>query len=69
MGSANHITTINRRKKILGAVNPDKTQLVDFDFPNAGKMLFGEDLPPLAAKQFKLSRSLTKNLQKQTYNA
>ena len=48
LGSANHITTITRRKKILGAINPDKIQLADNEFPNAGKMFFGEDLPPLA---------------------
>ena len=67
LGSANHITTITRRKKILGAINPDKIQLADNEFPNAGKMLFGEDLPPLAAKHSELSRSLSKNLQKPQY--
>ena len=67
LGSANHITTITRRKKILGAINPDKIQLADNEFPNAGKMLFGDDLPPLAAKQSELSRSLSKNLQKPQY--
>ena len=30
LGSANHITTITRRKKILGAINPDKIQFVTF---------------------------------------
>jgi hypothetical protein len=69
LGSANHIVTTNRRKKILGAINPDKAQLADRDFPNAGKMLFGEDLPSLAAKHSELSRSLAKNLQKQPYSA
>ena len=69
LGSANHITTITRRKKILGAINPDKIQLADNDFPNAGKMLFGDDLPPLAAKHSELSRSLSKNLQKPQYNS
>jgi hypothetical protein len=68
LGSANHITTITRRKKILGAINPDKIQLADNEFPNAGKMLFGDDLPPLAAKQSELSRSLSKNLQKPQYS-
>ena len=67
LGSANHKTTITRRKKILGAINPDKIQLTDKEFPNAGKMLFGEDLPPLAAKHSELSRSLSKNLQKPQY--
>ena len=67
LGSANHITTITRRKKILGAINPDKIQLADNEFPNAGKMLFGEDLPPLAAIHSELSRSLSKNLQKPQY--
>ena len=67
LGSANHITTITRRKKILGAINPGKIQLADNEFPNAGKMLFGEDLPPLAAKHSELSRSLSKNLQKPQY--
>ena len=67
LGSANHITTITRRKKILGAINPDKIQLADNEFPNAGKMLFGEDLTPLAAKHSELSRSLSKNLQKPQY--
>ena len=51
LGSASHITTITRRKKFN-------------EFPNAGKMLFGDDLPPLAAKRSELSRSLSKNLQK-----
>ena len=64
LGSASHITTITRRKKILGAINPDKIQLADNEFPNAGKMLFGDGLPPLAAKHSELSRSLSKNLQK-----
>ena len=67
LGSANHITTITRRKKILGGINPDKIQLTDNKFPNAGKMLFGDDLPPLAAKHSELSRSLSKNLQKPQY--
>ena len=68
LDSANHITTITRRKKILGAINPDKIQLADNEFPpNAGKMLFGDDLPPLAAKNSELSRSLSKNLQKPQY--
>lgn len=69
LGSANHITTITRRKKILGAINPDKIQLADNEFPNAGKMLFGDDLPSLAAKHSELSRSLSKNLQKAQYIA
>ena len=30
-------------------------------------MLFGDDLPPLAAKHSELSRSLSKNLQKTQY--
>jgi hypothetical protein len=68
LGSANYITTITRRKKVLGAVNPDKIQLADNEFPNSGKMLFGDDLPPLAAKHSELARSLSKNLQKQQYN-
>jgi hypothetical protein len=42
--------------------------LADNEFPNAGKMLFGDDLPPLAAKQSEMSRSLSKNLQKPQYN-
>ena len=69
LGSANHITTITRRKKVLGAINPDKIQLADNEFPNSGKMLFGDDLPPLAAKHSELSRSLSKNLQKPQYNS
>jgi hypothetical protein len=32
--------TTNRWKKILEAINPDKAQLADRDFPNAGTMLF-----------------------------
>jgi hypothetical protein len=68
LGSANYITTITRRKKVLGAVNPDKIQLADNEFPNSGKMLFGDDLPPLAAKHSELARSLSKNLQIQQYN-
>jgi hypothetical protein len=66
LGSANHIVTTNRRKKILGAINPDKAQLAGRDFPNAGKILFGEDLPSLAAKHSELSRSLAKKLAKAT---
>ena len=51
----------------MGAINPDKIQLADNEFPNAGKMLFGDDLPPLAAKHSEVSRSLSKNLQKPQY--
>ncbi len=69
LGSANHITTITRRKKVLGTINPDKIQLADNEFPNSGKMLFGDNLPPLAAKHSELSRSLSKNLQKPQYNS
>jgi hypothetical protein len=29
LGSANHITTTLRRKKILAAINPDKVQLAE----------------------------------------
>ena len=65
--SVKDLTTITRRKKILGDINPDKMQLADNEFPNAGKMLFGDDLPPLAAKHSELSRSLSKNLQKPHY--
>ncbi|CAB4005142.1 Hypothetical predicted protein, partial [Paramuricea clavata] len=55
LGSANHIVTTNRLKKILGAINPDKAQW--------------EDLPSLAANHSELSRSLAKNLQQQCYSA
>jgi hypothetical protein len=54
---------------MLGAINQDKAQLADRNFPNAGKMLFGEDLPSLAAKHSQLSRSIAKNFQKQSYSA
>ena len=64
LGSANHITTTLRRKKILAAINPDKVQLAEQEFPKAGKLLFGEDLPNLAAKHSELTKSLSKNLQK-----
>ena len=64
LGSANHITTALRRKKILAAINPDKVQLAEQEFPKAGKLLFGEDLPNLAAKHSELTKSLSKNLQK-----
>ena len=67
LGSANNITTITRRKKILGAINPDKIELANNEFRNAGKMLFGDDLPPLEAKHSELPRSLSKNLQKPQY--
>ena len=67
LGSANHITTTLRRKKILAAINPDKVQLAEQEFPKAGKLLFGKDLPNLAAKHSELTKSLSKNLQK-TYN-
>ena len=53
-----------RRKKILAAINPDKVQLAEQEFPKAGKLLFGEDLPNLAAKHSELTKSLSKNLQK-----
>ena len=68
LGSSNHITTTLRRKKVLAAINPDKVQLAEQDFPKAGKMLFGEDLTTLAAKHSELTRSLSKNLQKSNYN-
>ena len=58
LGSANHITTTLRRKKILAAINPDKVQLAEQEFPKAGKLLFGEDLPNLAAKHSELTKSL-----------
>jgi hypothetical protein len=48
LASAYHITTTLRRKKILAAINPDKVQLTEQEFPKAGKMLFGEDLTTLA---------------------
>ena len=64
LGSANHITTTLRRKKILAAINPDKVQLAEQEFPKVGKLLFGEDLPNLAAKHSELTKSLSKNLQK-----
>ena len=60
---------MNCWKKILVAINPDKAQLANHDFPNMGKMLLGEDLPSLAGKHSELSRSLAKNLQKQPYSA
>ena len=68
LGSANHITTTLRRKKILAAINPDKVQLAEQEFPKAGKMLFGEDLTTLTAKHSKRTRSLSKNLQKPGYS-
>ena len=52
------------RKKILAAINPDKVQLAEQEFPKVGKLLFGEDLPNLAAKHSELTKSLSKNLQK-----
>jgi hypothetical protein len=64
LGSANHITTTLRRKKILAAINPDKVQLAEQEFPKVGKMLFGKDLTTLVAKHSELTRSLSKNLQK-----
>ena len=66
--SANHITTTLHRKKILAAINPDKVQLAEQEFPKAGKMLFGEDLTTLAAKHSELTRSLSKNLHKPGYS-
>jgi hypothetical protein len=62
LASAYHITTTLRRNKILAAINPDKVQLTEQEFPKAGKMLFGEDLITLAAKHSELTRSLSKNL-------
>ena len=35
----------------MEAINPEKALLADFEFLNAGKILFGENLPSLAAKQ------------------
>ena len=64
LGSANHITTTLRRKKILAVINPDKVQLAEQEYPKAGKLLFGKDLPNLAAKHSELTKSLSKNLQK-----
>ena len=64
LGSANHITTTLPRKKTLAAINPDKVQLAEHEFPKAGILLFGEDLPNLAAKHSELTKSLSKNLQK-----
>jgi hypothetical protein len=63
LGSANQITTTLRGKEILAAINPDKVQLAEQEFPKAGKMLFGEDLTTLAAKHSELNtRSLGKRL-------
>ena len=44
-GSSNHITTTLRRKKILGAINPDKVQLAEQEFRKAGNYFLAKIYP------------------------
>jgi len=62
LGSANHLMSVLRRKKVLANINKDKISLAEQPLPNAKRFLFGEDFPTLASKQADLSRGLAKNL-------
>ena len=57
----------NSKKENFGCYQPRQNTVGRQRVSQCGKMLFGEDLPPLAAKHSELSRSLSKNLQKPKY--
>ena len=62
LGSANCQFSSLRRKKILVPINKDKIGLADQSFPNAKRMLFGDNFSSIASKHADLSRGLAKNL-------
>ena len=64
MGNAsNTVSTLRRSSSsLLYAINPGKISLAEALCPNAGTLLFGNDINKLAADSADISRNLQKNL-------
>ena len=62
LGHASNSLAVLRRSKILYAINPAKISLPEASYPNAGSLLFGNDINKLAADSADISRNLNKNL-------
>ena len=62
LGNASNTVSTLRRSKVLYAINPSKISLAEALYPNAGTLLFGNDINKLAADSADISRNLQKNL-------
>ena len=62
LGNASNSVSTLRRSKVLYAINPSKISLAEALYPNAGTLLFGNDINKLAADSADISRNLQKNL-------
>ena len=66
LGNASNSLSTSRRSKVLYAINPrqvpSKISLYEVLYPNAGTLLFGNDINKLAADRADISRNLQKNL-------
>ena len=62
LGNASNTVSTLRRSKVLYAIDPSKISLAEALYPNAGTLLFGNDINKLAANSADISRNLQKNL-------